>query len=136
MSDEKEIVQIAMTEEELSAKLKEAELKGANILYGELIGFQMKALEVFAEQFRPQDATFENFLGYVLHTMQVDFNKRYANKEILKEGEKDEESGEKDDGKPEEVPSEAKEGEEPSEAGHQDVREGSEGRQEANKECA
>lgn len=62
-----------------------AKQEGSNMLYSELISYQMSCLEVFSRQFKPANASFEQFLGFVIYTLQKEFSSKYAKKEESKD---------------------------------------------------
>lgn len=104
-----------------------AKQEGSNMLYSELISYQMSCLEVFSNQFKPANASFEQFLGFVIYTLQQEFNSKYAKKEESKDEKKD-------DGKPEAVQSQNGESKEAPQERHEDVQGGESGGQEASQE--
>jgi len=85
--------------------LRKAYQRGANLLYAELIGYLFKTIEVFAANFVPEGGDFENFLGFTLHTMGEEYNKKYIEPKKAKDEKKD-------DGKPKEGQYEAKDSQE------------------------
>lgn len=119
-------VMLHISHEDFEKAINKARHEGANMLYSSLISYQMSCLEVFANQFKPANASFETFLGFVIYSLQQEFNKKYVKKEEVKD--------EKDNGKPEAVQGQDGESQEAPKGGCEDVQEGSEGGQEANQE--
>ena len=130
---------VSMSKEEHEEQLKKAYQRGANLLYSELIGYLFKTVEVFAANFAPENGNYENFLGFTLHTMGEEFNKKYIEPKRVKD-----EGQAREEGKPSqgEVGREGAEDEkadsqnqEASQGGHEDVHQGESGRQGANQEA-
>ena len=107
-------------------QLKKAYQRGANLLYSELIGYLFKTCEVFAAHFTPEGGNFENFLGFTLHTMGEEFNKKYIEPKKVKD-----ESKQEDDGKSCAVQGENEASQVASQERHEDVQGGACGGQEA-----
>lgn len=120
--EQEETVTLSKSEHEKQLLL--AYQKGAYVLYSEIIGYLFKTCEVFAAHFTPKDGNFENFLGFTLHTMGEEFNKKYIEpKKVQHEKE--------DDGKSCAVQGENKESQVSPQERHEDVHGGESGGQEA-----